>query len=159
MTMPETEMSSGTVAVTLVVFGFLAVATPSVAIAVHRLRGNYGDGEGPIATLLLVALTAAVMIPSVWWGMYPWKAEYHEWRPVSGTVERVDTRMLSNENGGTYQKVVIKFVGNEQQYGVDDTRAAGLKEGDKAVITCKRAYQWAGTHGYDCAFVDMEPAK
>lgn len=96
-------------------------------------------------------ITVPILVVSLWWGMFPWKIEYHQWTPVSGTVSKVDQRLL-NATG----KFVIKFSGSDQQYGVIDTRAAAIDVGDRLTITCVRRWQWSGTHGYDCNFVSLE---
>lgn len=106
---------------------------------------------GPVGAVVTVALT--------WWGMYPWAAEYHHWVPKSGTVDTVDSRLISAGNSSMEDKFVVKFQGSDQQYGVLDTRAAGLKPGDHLTITCVKRWQWSGTHGYDCNFVSLERAK
>lgn len=56
----------------------------------------------------------------------------------------------------TLVPLTIKFRGSAQQYGVLDTRAAGIKPGDRLSIACVKRWQWSGTHGYDCNFVDLE---
>jgi hypothetical protein len=95
----------------------------------------------------------------LWWGMYPWKAEYHQWRPVSGVVETVDSRILPAGESSMEQKFVVRFKGNLQQYGVLDTRAAGVKPGDVLSVACVRRWQWSGAHGFDCNFVSLDGAR
>jgi hypothetical protein len=101
---------------------------------------------------LIGALLSAV---GLWWGMYPWKWEYHQWTPVAGEVRTVDSRLIGGD-GSMQDKFVVTFVGNPQQYGVYDTRAASLRAGDHLTIACVRRWQWSGTHGYDCNFIRME---
>ncbi len=102
----------------------------------------------PVLIVVVVAMT--------WWFMYPWKSEYHYWMPKSGTVARVDSRMVSTGDKSMETKFVVMFTGDDQQYGVLDTRAAGVKTGDTLTITCKREWQFSGTDGYDCNFVSLE---
>jgi hypothetical protein len=112
-----------------------------------------------LTAFIVCAVSAVVAAVGLWWGMYPWKAEYHEWRPVSGVVETVDSRLTAASGNGTMEdKFVVTFEGNPQQYGVLDTRAAGVKPGDRIEITCVRRWQWSGSHGYDCNFVGLEKA-
>jgi hypothetical protein len=105
----------------------------------------------PVFAVATVALT--------WWGMFPWKSEYHHWTPITGVVDTADSRLVASGDKAMEDKFVVKFVGGDAQYGVLDTRAAGLKADDKLTITCVRIYQWAGTHGYDCNFVSLERAR
>lgn len=99
-------------------------------------------------------VTIPIVVISFWWSMFPWKTEYHQWQPKSGIVSKVDQRLL-NATG----KFVVSFQGSDQQYGVIDTRAAGIEVGDQLTITCVRRWQWSGTHGYDCNFVSLESGK
>lgn len=98
----------------------------------------------------------AVTVAGTWWGMYPWKSEYHHWVPKSGTVTRADSRLVSDGDKSMETKYVVMFAGDDQQYGVLDTRAAGVKTGDDLTITCVRTWQFSGTDGYDCNFVSLE---
>ena len=97
------------------------------------------------------ALAAVVFIGTVL-GMYPYKAEYHKWQNISGTITSTNSRFLAKQSG-TDQKFVITFQGSDQQFGCNDTRCSTLREGDWAEITCKRVFQLFGTPGYDCNFV------
>lgn len=92
----------------------------------------------------------------LWLGMYPWRAEYHQWRPASGVVATVDKRLVSNANSMSMDEMfVVRFQGSQQQYGVLDTRAAGVRAGDRLSITCVKRWQWSGTHGLECNFVGL----
>jgi len=103
---------------------------------------------------VLIALTLGL----TWWGMYPWNTEYHHWIPKSGVVARVDSRLISSGDGSgsPETKFVVMFTGDQQQYGVNDTRAAGVKQGDRLTITCVRTWQYSGTDGYDCNFIALD---
>lgn len=119
-------------------------------------RWQRGDDTEFLAFGALSILAAVTTTAGLWWGMYPWKAEYHEWRPVTGVVATVDSRLTANTSGGMEDKFVVTLTDNPgQQYGVLDTRAASLRPGDHLDITCVRRWQWSGTHGYDCNFVQM----
>lgn len=134
--------------------------------AIVALRLRRGERNGPYSDrglYLGIAITcvAAAVVAAVglWWGMYPWKAEYHEWRPISGTVAKVDSRLMSTGagDGSMEDKFVVTFEGNPQRYGILDTRAASVEPGDSLTITCVRRWQWSGTHGHDCNFVELVP--
>lgn len=159
----EPTLSGGSIAtmigvpIILLVFVGLAVACFVTAKGENRKAFMnefwFFTGFGSLFLFLAVVTAAAT-----WWGMYPWKAEYHHWTPKSGVVETVDSRLIGDGNGGMSDKFVVKFQGEDQQYGVLDTRAAGLKAGDTLTITCKREWQYVGTDGYDCNFVDLKRA-
>lgn len=149
------ETIAAMIAVPLVITGFVALTV--FAFLRWRATDHTYDDEGPlwltggITTGVCAALTGALL----WWGMYPWKAEYHQWRAVTGTVASVDSRLTSTSQGGMEDKYVVTFEGNDQEYGVLDTRAAAVKPGDTLTITCVRRWQWSGSHGFDCNFVDF----
>lgn len=135
----------------------VVIATITFLMWRHLRRVEDPDDTGFALGAWLVSTLVALLIGlSLWWGMYPWKADYHEWRAVSGTVEQINHRLTSTGEKSMEDKYVVKFWGNTQQYGVLDTRMATVEEGDDLVITCVRRYQWSGTHGYDCNFVDTQ---
>src|SRR5215210_5246360 len=55
-------------------------------------------GLATFVFLLIVVLTAV--------GMWPYKAEYHQWRTTAGTVTDVDSRLLSSGDGGPTERFV-----------------------------------------------------
>jgi hypothetical protein len=85
---------------------------------------------------------------------WPLKAEYHQYRSVSGTVAKISSRLIANDNGdrgGTSQKFVVVLTSGPQPYGVNDTRAALIKPGDTIHLKCKRTYEYGSDNaGYDC---------
>lgn len=96
-----------------------------------------------VLSFAAIPLTLAITT----WAMYPWNWEYHSYNEHSGTVKTV------NNQGGMNTKFVVTFTNSFQEYGVDDTRMASVKNGDKLTITCVRIWQYAGTDGYDCNYV------
>lgn len=151
------ESIAAVIVVPLLAIGFLIVAFVLRRQALKEDRtdkwNNYWIWQGfAIACLVGAVISSAGLA----WGMYPWKAEYHQWRPVSGVVASVDKRLVSTGDKSMEDKFVVTFTGSGQPYGVLDTRAAGLKVGDRLSITCVRRWQYSGTDGYDCNFVDME---
>lgn len=179
----EPELTGGTIATMIcvpILALFLLVATAACFLAWlamraevktaddTKARGLYGktdkekvigERRAALGLWLLGVVALAATTVGTWWGMYPWKTEYHHWTPVAGVVDTVDSRLVSTGDKTMEDKFVVKFRGGDAQYGVLDTRAAGLKPGDKLTITCVRQYQWAGTHGYDCNFVSLERAR
>lgn len=151
----EPSITSGTV-VTIIGMCVCAVLfLASLGGALWLGEDTFERVTGCVAVFVVGVLAAIAF----WWGMYPWKSEYHHWTPISGVVDTVDSRTVAVDGGGMEDKFVVKYRGSDLQFGVLDTRAAGLKPGDQLTITCVRIYQWSGTHGYDCNFVSMERAK
>lgn len=156
--MTDNEYTAGTVATMAtvpVVLLILAVIAAAAAVMVPR-ASSPRDRQA----LRWIAGAAAAVLVAVaaltWWGMYPWRAEYHEWRQVTGIIDDVAARRVAaGDKGATEDKYAVRFAGDARQYGVLDTRMANARRGDRLTITCVRQYQWAGTHGYDCQFVAL----
>lgn len=141
---------------TLVGIGFV--------IAGVRLRAKRGTWrtEGPfadfpawgIAATGVVTVLATLITTGI--TMWPWSAEYHEWQTVSGTITNINSRLLASDTqgGGSTQRFVVQFGGDSNQYSCDDTRCALLHKGDRLTLSCKRAWQYTGTPGYDCNYID-----
>lgn len=113
-----------------------------ILAAIYFFRDSYGFEIG-----LLFAGFAAIVLGSVALGMYPYKAEYHQWRPVEGTVQQVDKRMVKDGDGMSERYAVTI---NDTVYGVDDTRASTLREGSHVRLSCIKEWQWAASDGYGC---------
>lgn len=77
----------------------------------------------------------------------PYGKDYHYWTPVTGEVEEVDSRLLSDGEGMSERYV---FTIDGQPYGVDDTRAATVDEGDRVALMCKKEWQWQAADGWGC---------
>jgi hypothetical protein len=112
-----------------------------------------GGGVGIAAIIVTLVVTGFLM--------WPWSAEYHEWQTESGTIAAVNSRLLASgtQGGGSTQRFVVEFAGSGDQFSCDDTRCSLLKPGDYLTLSCKRAYQYTGTPGYDCNYVDSEAAS
>lgn len=93
----------------------------------------------------LVALLVTVAI--FLWAMWPFNSEYHQWRAVNGTVEKISSRMVSSDSSMSQRYVVVI---DGQAFGVDDTRASLLKKGDKVSLKCKRDFVFQSTSGWVC---------
>lgn len=89
-------------------------------------------------------------------GYYPFGGEYHQFRDVSGTVAKIDSRLIAKSGSGSDTKFVVRFDGSPMQFACDDTRCAQVAEGDALTLSCKRAWQYTGTDGYDCRFVSTD---
>jgi hypothetical protein len=165
MTDMHPELTGETV-LTMVVVPLLVAATTLVGVFFfvvwRHLRARDHDDTGLAMASWVLCIVALIAIGGLtWWGMYPWKSEYHHWTPKSGVVATVDSRIVpgGTDSKSVEQKFVVSFAGEDQQYAVMDTRAAGVKPGDRLTITCVRRWQWSGTHGYDCNFVALERAR
>lgn len=105
--------------------------------------------------LVVVALVVVVVVGT---GVaeWPWSAEYHRWHTTTGTVTSVSSRLLASDtkDGGTTQRFVVELAGVGER-SCDDTRCSLVKAGDVLTLSCKRAWQYAGQHGYDCAYVSV----
>lgn len=123
-----------------------------VAAAVLFFRGSRDplDG-GEMVFFGWVAVAAAVVTVAAWvWASWPLAYDYHHWVDKSGRVEKVSQRLVSSGNGMS-QKFVVVIDG--RPYGIDDTRAALINEGDVVRLRCKKAYQFGvprSAHGWDC---------
>lgn len=129
--------------------GLLALAVLiGTAGLVWEWRSRYSDGGG-VATAIVCGIAAAILLIIFAFVSFPWKAQYHRFVPVTGTVTApVTSRFLAGDNGGSNQKFLVTIGG--RQYGCNDTRCAGLAKGDRVTLMCERAWQWAGTPGWDC---------
>lgn len=109
-----------------------------------RTLDRYED-PAPGIKALACALVAAIVTAVAF---IPYDAQYHQWRPVSGTVEQVDSRMIA-QGKGMSERFVVKVDG--VLYGVDDTRAATLRPGDHVKLLCIRDWDWPSTdNGWVC---------
>lgn len=120
-----------------------------------RSTGDYSD-RGLFAGGFfgaVVALVATVIFTG--WSMWPWVGEYHRWHTTSGTVTAISSRLIGSDTkgGGTTQRFVVTLAGVGQR-SCDDTRCAEVKAGDRLTLSCKRAWQYAGTPGYDCNYIE-----
>lgn len=117
----------------------------TAVIAVIALRSDESGGYVLAGVILLLWVAGSAF------GMYPYSAEYHSYKPVSGVVEKIDSRIVAKSNGQE-TKFVVKFASNSQLYGCNDTRCANTKVGDKLSLTCIRDWQFAGVDGYTCKY-------
>lgn len=99
------------------------------------------------------AAAAAVVVVVFVLSWFPFSAEYHQWTQLRGTVAQSSSRLISADNA-TSQRFVVAFKGNPGQFSCDDTRCALVHPGDVLTLSCKRSWQYVGTSGYDCNYVD-----
>lgn len=155
---PETHWALGTV-VWLPIRAVLVIALVVVGIYCRR---KYYSGtldsydESPVGWIGIGCYVVVfLLIGLTFWGMYPYKAEYHQWQPHGGEVAKIDKRILS-AGDGMEEKFVVVFEGDKQQYGCQDTRCATVRPGDTLWLGCKKKFEWAATDGFDCRFISYE---
>lgn len=156
---PETHWTLG-VLIGLPIAGFLAfillALTIASALAWKRDRRRHGSSDMSSAFWTFLGILLAVVVTSLVL-FFPYKAEYHQWRPVSGTVAQIQSRLVSKDKG-MEQKFVVRFTDRRQEYAVEDTRASLLSKGDKLIVSCKKSWQWAAAPGYDCRWIGSQEA-
>jgi hypothetical protein len=129
-----------------VIIGLVVLA----AIGFFVYEKDVAYAFGGIAVFVVLTVVALA-------GFYPWHTEYHQWQETKGVVTDVSSRVLTTGSGddkSINQRFVVNLKGVGQR-SCDDTRCANIKTGDTLTITCKRKWQFAGTDGYDCNFVDL----
>lgn len=158
----ESHWSLGTL-IWLPIAFMLVVALVWAGVLFKRAAPRATDSENRVASLTMAycCLAAAVGIiigtAAPVTGMWPYKAEYHQWQHHGGTVTSIDKRLVSAGSDSMEEKFVVTFEGDAQQYGCQDTRCASVEEGDTLHLSCKRVWEWAATDGFDCRFVGYEP--
>lgn len=105
--------------------------------------------ERNMLTGFTLGIAASIVIPVFIGTAFPLKAEYLQWRPVDGTVQEIDKRLIGGD-GGMSERYVVSIEGYDVPYSIDDTRAATLREGDDVSLMCTREWQWASNPGYAC---------
>jgi hypothetical protein len=143
-------MTAGTIAGLIALLVFLAGCVALVLLG-RGLLGSYDDNIGKAmidAGIVLVPVTLACW----WWGMaFTLSDDYHSWNVKAGKVERVSKRLVSDGDQGMQERFVVVIAGTP--YGVDDTRASLVKEGDVISLRCKKEYQWGvprSAQGWGC---------
>ena len=126
----------------------LVAALIALGRAFWRARDgrNLDRVEGAVFAIGSWALAATFVIGTAV-GMYPYDSEYHQWRAVSGEVQQVSNRMISDGKAMSQRYVVV--IGG-QPFGIDDTRASLIKAGDTVSLSCKREWQYAAQSGWAC---------
>lgn len=146
---------------------FIACAAPLLFLAwrTHRkgkrfaaMRAKYGDVEHymwsaadrreffnfdePRAYRIVTALIVVGIALSgigVAFAYYPWRAEFWQWRSVSGEVESIESR-FTGTGDGTSQEYVAVIDGIARR--LTDPRAAMLAPGDHVDLMCKQSWQY-----------------
>jgi len=142
-------MNGGWTAGTLVGVPILLILLfAGMVFGILLLKSPYGEDRSG-GLVFLLGTPVAILIIAVW-TLWPFSKEYHYWTPVTGSVEKVDRRIVA-DGEGVAEKIVIKFRDDDLAYGIEDTRGALIKEDDEVGLLCKRAHQWGpSVDGYDC---------
>lgn len=125
-----------------------------------RMRRHNGDwefawlpiGGGGVLAVAVIALTLGFAWPV-------FDMEYHRYKPVAGTVDVVQARMLADGNGGMSQMFAVRLREDGTTYRCDDSRCSLLKSGDRLWLRCIREWQYAAQHGWACNYVRSETAS
>jgi hypothetical protein len=90
--------------------------------------------------------------------LFPFQSAYMRYVPVTGKVQQVTSRFLSNGNNGSTQKFAVMLT-NGEIYGCNDTRCSAVVPGDEITMLCEKTWQWGGPAGEDCAWGDAVSRK
>ncbi len=110
--------------------------------------GRFVFWGGILAATVIVAISAA--------SLYPYDMEYHRYKHVTGTVDRVEARMLA-DGEATSQQYAVRYQGTGEVYRCDDSRCSLLRQGDQLELWCIREWQYASTSGWVCRFDKTVP--
>lgn len=125
-----------------IVLGILLLLTVAGAVLAGDGELRVMSGMGAVVVLLIIGGAAL--------SYYPFSSDFHKYYTVSGTVaETPDSRLISSGDSVS-QRYVIKFAESGDLYGVDDTRAATVKQGDKVSLRCKREFEFNSVPGWGC---------
>lgn len=146
-----TQISTGFIVGTIIVAIILAALTIIGwgGFWYFRHYDDVGQQDNVMAwgTLIGSAVVAIIVIVIAGFIDFPFSAQYHEYRPVTGHVQGVGSRFLSDGSSTTQNFAVIL---NGQTYRCDDTRCSDLKIGDPLTLLCIRDFQFNATSGWDC---------
>ncbi len=125
-----------------------------------RVRRSDGDwemawlpfGGGILLAVIVVAATIGLSWPT-------FDMEYHRYKPVGGTIDQIQPRMLADGDGGTSQMFAVRFRGVGTMFRCDDSRCSLLKPGDQLWLRCIREWQYAAEHGWKCNYIRSEQAS
>lgn len=135
---------------------FVLICLVIIVVGLQSLttRGYYRERFPGLRTAGITFVVMVVVLITALVAYWPLKAEYHQYRSVSGVVAKISSRLIAvgdSDHAGTDQKFVVVLTSGPQQYGVNDTRAALVKPGDEIHLRCKRSYEYGSDNaGYDC---------
>lgn len=124
----------------------LVVGVALLVIARPKIEDQF---DRNVFTGFTVGIAVCIAAPTFFLTSFPVSAEYLQWRPVDGTVQEIDKRLIGGD-GGMSERYVVSIEGYSVPFSIDDTRAATLREGDQVSLMCTREWQWASNPGYAC---------
>ncbi|OJV57946.1 MAG: hypothetical protein BGO38_06910 [Cellulomonas sp. 73-145] len=130
----------------LVVPPLVALVVVGLLVWSGYLWRNRDEDEFTGFAIALWAVSFVVVVATLL-AFYPYEARFHQWRPVSGTVQQVTSRLIG-EDKSTNQVFLVQIAGHD--YRVDDTRGAGLKAGDQVSLMCRDTWEYAAAAGTVC---------
>lgn len=107
-----------------------------------------GDVKAARWLKILNNALVGVVIASSAAAYFPWTAQYHVYKPVSGKIQAIGSRIISDGGKSVNQRFGVQ-IGN-QLYGCDDTRCAELQAGEDVTLMCIRQWQWNANSGWVC---------
>jgi hypothetical protein len=119
------------------------------------LCGSDPYGDNGLAAFLFAAAAMFILVCCTL-GYYPYQGDYHTWSTKDGTVLQITSRFVGSGDG-TQQKYAVQL-DDGNVYGCLDTRCSLVKAGDYLKLSCKKAYEFRSTSGWDCRFRDWREA-
>jgi len=144
-------LTAGTIAaIILIPLGaIILIAAFILAYVAFTSGGGIDDagwwmGAGFAAVIGLPML----ILPLVGFMLVGFNGDYLAYHAVNGKVDAVASRMIAD---GKAMSTRYVFQIDGQEYGVDDTRAALVKPGDKVNLNCTKEFVWGSTNnGWAC---------
>lgn len=151
MSITPASWSLGTI-IGLPVWGIILIAlgVGLFLVASNRFDLSSGDRRGLLWILNFLFIGTVIFGSVVYW---PFDAQYHRYWKVTGTVDNIGSRQISDGKSMS-QRYVLDIGG--QPFGVDDTRASLVKVGDKVTLLCKKEWQYSAKSGWACNWGDND---
>lgn len=143
----------------LPIIGIILTVLITVVVLTKRRgwTGSYGlDDAGLLGLTSLGAIILLIIVTTCVY--FPYEKEYHYWDRKEGTVEEINKRLIGSGDG-MEEKFVVRFSGYRQEYGCEDTRCALVAPGDYLALSCIRIWQYSGTDGWDCNFIESRDSS
>lgn len=132
----------------------VVIACISLIVIYAGIRWWNDEGD-PVLLAIGVVILLGTSIGWAW-SSWPLDRDYHWWQDREGIVVVKSSRLLSDGDKGINQKFVVRLKGSGDLLGINDTRAALLKPGDRVHLACKKANEFGiprAAHGWDCRWL------
>lgn len=148
-------LTAGTIqALIFIPLGVIVLITGTcfgVAAVRHKPRSDYDDFRvwtWLVGGFCLLAGLLMLVLPLVGLSLVGFNGDYMAYKPISGQVQDIASRQIADGKAMSTRYVLMI---DGQPYGVDDTRAALVKEGDTVNLNCTKEFVWGSTNnGYAC---------